>query len=87
MQGHGVRSVLSHVHPLRRSFAAVGDDPIETVPTGYHLTVNKTAVDAERFKHLVAEARVALAAEQPGCHRLTEALELWPPFAEFLNAG
>jgi WD40 repeat protein/DNA-binding SARP family transcriptional activator len=81
-------SAVKNVHVLMsRLRKALGDDDlVETTPAGYRLHVQPGELDAERFEHLVADGRRALAggqAEEAGIV-LREALNLWrgPPLAD-----
>jgi DNA-binding SARP family transcriptional activator len=75
--------VQTYVSQLRR---ALGAEAIVTCPPGYLLQVEEEAVDASRFRHLAAEARL-LAADDEQQERADvlyrQALALWrgPPLA------
>ena len=73
-----LRSLQVTVSRLRRSLGA-GGAGLETVASGYRLAVEADAVDARRFEALIAEARAARGAGDPGAARrlLDEALALW----------
>ncbi|MEU4573337.1 AfsR/SARP family transcriptional regulator [Nonomuraea sp. ATR24] len=65
-------TVQGHVYRLRK---LLGDELLETTPTGYVLRVEPERVDALRFRRLVAEA--AQAGDRRGADLLDEALSLW----------
>jgi DNA-binding SARP family transcriptional activator len=65
-------SLQNTVHGLRK---LLGRDVLVTQAPGYRLAVAADAVDANRFEHLLAEARGAEPAER--ARLLREALDLW----------
>jgi len=77
--------VQTYVSQLRRE---LGPETIETRAPGYLLRVDKHAVDAARFRELVAEGRWLAASDELERARSAygEALALWrgPPFADVL---
>ncbi|MFI6929430.1 BTAD domain-containing putative transcriptional regulator [Streptomyces sp. NPDC050287] len=79
------RSTLySYLSRLRQALILVGGAGarIEKGPGGYQLTVDASAVDLHRFRHLVAQARTAEDGER-AVALFEEALDLWraEPFA------
>src|SRR5262245_11895244 len=79
-----VKAVQVHVWNLRKT---LGRGAIETLPTGYLLSVEASALDAERFEDLLDRGRHLLAegaADEAG-RVLREGLALWrgPALAEF----
>jgi DNA-binding SARP family transcriptional activator len=83
------KTLQTHVVRLRRSLAEVGGQVIETVPGGYRLSAEPSAVDAVRFEQLAADGSRALARGDEGTARtlLVDALGLWrgSAFAEFAD--
>jgi DNA-binding SARP family transcriptional activator/WD40 repeat protein len=71
---------------IARLRSRVGASSIETVASGYRLTVPSSAVDAPCFERLVARGRELLAVKEPerAAFALAEALGLWagPAFAD-----
>src|SRR3954471_640207 len=70
------KTVRVYVSRLRK---ALGDpDAVTTTPAGYRLRVRPDELDADRFQRGVAEARLALAADEPdrAAVMLDEALAL-----------
>jgi YVTN family beta-propeller protein len=69
-------SLRVHISNLRK---VLGGDVLMTRSAGYELVVDSDAVDADRFEHLAADARAALADGQPARARtlLEAALGLW----------
>ena len=83
-----VKTVQVHVARLRK---ALGDpEVLVTTPAGYCLRVRRGELDAERFEHLVAAGRRALAAGrgEDAAAELRDVLSLWrgPPLAELAAA-
>ncbi len=78
------KMVHVHVSNLRK---ALGAELLRTHAVGYSIDVEAATLDVERFEHLAAEGRAALAAGDPAVasERLAEALSLWrgPALAEF----
>ncbi|MFC7310211.1 BTAD domain-containing putative transcriptional regulator [Streptomyces monticola] len=78
--GDAVNAVHAHVRRLRRWLKEHGmqADVLETVNSGYRLNVDRHAVDAHRFRHLV-EQGLNLAPTTPSVVAaiLEEALSLW----------
>ncbi|HWM03170.1 MAG TPA: winged helix-turn-helix domain-containing protein, partial [Actinophytocola sp.] len=71
------RNALSgYVSRLRRLITAGGEARLVRQPSGYLLTVDPTAVDLHRFRHLVALAR-STPDRFEALTLLTEALRLW----------
>ncbi|MGH3878224.1 MAG: BTAD domain-containing putative transcriptional regulator [Actinophytocola sp.] len=71
------RNALSgYVSRLRRLVTATGEARLARQPSGYLLTVDPTAVDLHRFRHLVALAR-STPDRSEALTLLTEALRLW----------
>ncbi|MDA3647601.1 AfsR/SARP family transcriptional regulator [Saccharopolyspora indica] len=81
--GNPVNTLQTKVSQLRR---AVGRELVAYRSAGYALVVDPEAVDAHRFRRLVAQARASAA---PGARRalLDDALALWrgPAFADFAD--
>ncbi|MBV9413498.1 MAG: AfsR/SARP family transcriptional regulator, partial [Solirubrobacterales bacterium] len=81
------KTVQVYVSRLRR---VLGDGLLATRGSGYALTVEPEAVDADRFRSLASEARGELEAgdARRAATLLAEALGLWrgPPLAEFAYA-
>jgi WD40 repeat protein/DNA-binding SARP family transcriptional activator len=79
-----VRTVQVHVSRLRKALGDAG--VVETTPAGYCLRVRPGELDAENFRRLVEDGRLALAAgdSEQAAARLREALTLWrgSPLAE-----
>ena len=79
-----VTTVQVYVSRLRK---VLGAGTLVTRPPGYMLATETELVDLERFEHLAAEGRAALAGGDPerGSRFLGEALGLWrgPALAEF----
>jgi predicted ATPase/DNA-binding SARP family transcriptional activator len=71
--GHALQSQISR---LRRALAPV---TIDSLPSGYRLSIEDDAVDAGRFERLAGAGRQALAAGQPqrSAAILADALALW----------
>jgi DNA-binding SARP family transcriptional activator len=73
-----------HVSNLRK---ALGAELLRTHAVGYSIEVEAATLDVERFEHLAAEGRAALAAGDPAVasERLAKALSPWrgPALAEF----
>jgi DNA-binding SARP family transcriptional activator/WD40 repeat protein len=85
------RTIQSHVARLRRSFAAVDGELIETAAGGgYRLTLDPAAVDATEFERLADTGRRLLAAGDfaNAVTVLAEALSLWrgQAYDEFAGA-
>src|SRR5438552_3673218 len=80
-----VQGLISRLRKLLEPGRAKGETTgvIETVGGGYRLAVVPTDVDANRFKQLLDQAR--LATGEPRATALTEALALWrgPALADF----
>jgi DNA-binding SARP family transcriptional activator/pimeloyl-ACP methyl ester carboxylesterase len=78
------KMVHVHVSNLRK---ALGAEVLRTHAAGYSIEVDAAALDVERFEHLAAEGRAALATGDPAVasERLGAALSLWrgPALAEF----
>jgi DNA-binding SARP family transcriptional activator/tetratricopeptide (TPR) repeat protein len=71
------RNALSgYVSRLRRLVTSSGEARLVRQPSGYLLTVEPTAVDLHRFRHLIALARSAPDGSE-ALTLLTEALRLW----------
>lgn len=81
--GNPTNTVQTKVSQLRR---AIGRELVTRGPAGYALAADADAVDAHRFRRLVAQAR---ATEAPAARRalLADALALWrgPAFADFTD--
>ncbi|MDX6235635.1 MAG: hypothetical protein QOG10_450 [Kribbellaceae bacterium] len=80
-------TLQTRVSQLRRALDAAepgARDLVVRQPTGYQLVVSPDAVDAERFRALVARAR-ATEAPKPRTTLLADALALWrgPAYAEY----
>ncbi|HEX7310080.1 MAG TPA: BTAD domain-containing putative transcriptional regulator [Gaiellaceae bacterium] len=77
------QSLQVYVHGLRK---ALGAGRIETHGTGYRLSLEHGELDLERFRRLVAQARVSLTAENAAdaADDLRRALGLWtgPPLVD-----
>ena len=71
-----VTTVQVYVSRLRK---VLGAGTLVTRPPGYMLATETESVDLERFEHLAAEGRAALAGGDPerGSRFLAEALGLW----------
>ncbi|MER7011333.1 BTAD domain-containing putative transcriptional regulator [Saccharopolyspora sp. NPDC000359] len=81
--GNPTNTLQTKVSQLRR---AIGRELVTYGPAGYALAIAPEAVDAHRFRRLVAQAR---ATARPGARRalLADALALWrgPAFADFAD--
>ncbi|HVF13008.1 MAG TPA: BTAD domain-containing putative transcriptional regulator [Acidimicrobiales bacterium] len=79
-----VRTLHAYVSKLRK---ALGHTVVETRPPGYVLVVDPDRVDVHRFERLIADARAATTANEPGraARLFGEALSLWrgPALADF----
>jgi WD40 repeat protein/DNA-binding SARP family transcriptional activator len=79
-----VRTVQVHVSRLRKALG--NGEIVTTTPAGYRLQVEPGELDAERFEHLVEDARRALRDGRPdeAAGIVREALTLWrgPPLAD-----
>lgn len=78
--GDAINALHAHVARLRRWLQRHGGRPdlLETVPSGYRLTVDRDAVDAHRFVALVERAlNLAPATPSVVAAILEEALTLW----------
>jgi DNA-binding SARP family transcriptional activator/streptogramin lyase len=73
------KAVNVYVSELRKRLAGDGEGPIATVPGGYRLDVDHDGLDAARMRHLVATAREAASAGEPGAaaELYRQALGLW----------
>jgi DNA-binding SARP family transcriptional activator/glutamine cyclotransferase len=74
------KALQGHVSSLRKQ---LGQKTVETVGSGYRLTVIGEDIDAQRFEDLLADARSL--ERGPAAAKLREALELWrgPALADF----
>jgi DNA-binding SARP family transcriptional activator/ABC-type glycerol-3-phosphate transport system substrate-binding protein len=77
-------TIHSYISHLRKS---LGPERIEGRPPGYVLHVSADELDAERFKALLREARLANGSPSRAGALLREALALWsgPPFADLAS--
>ncbi len=79
-----VKAVRVYVSQLRKT---LGQEVLETRPSGYALRLAPDELDAARFEELIRRARELLGAAKPveAAALLREAIALWrgPPLAEF----
>src|SRR5215831_18017480 len=73
------KAVNVYVSELRKRLPGNGEGPIATVPSGYRLDVDPARLDSARMRQLVATARDAASAGEPGAaaELYRQALGLW----------
>ena len=91
-RGRTLRDPQNVLHAcVSRLRAVVGAETLQTTRVGYRLVIDPDQLDATRFERLLAEARGALAADDPraAADTLTQALGLWrgSAFADLAFAG
>jgi predicted ATPase len=87
LPGNPTNTLQTRVSQLRRALAGAvpgGRDLVVSQPPGYLLRVEPAAVDADRFRALVAQARAA-GDPRTSAATLADALALWrgPAYADF----
>lgn len=75
---HAPQMVRSHVRVLRGALQNGTERVLTTSPAGYRIAPDDCAIDADRFRHLLSEARQRLPRDASGSTRAAgAALDLW----------
>jgi DNA-binding SARP family transcriptional activator len=72
-------TLYNHVRRLRHLLAEVGQNPVETMGSGYCIDAMAAVVDVTEFRNLIARGRAAaaMADSATASARLADALALW----------